>query len=284
MSKNFEKLVKEAIETGSDTIELCNENDGFALYMVVSNTGFPFDMSKIDLSEIFLFLYKHGRKKGRFNYLIDNEPFEFLVKFHEDFDEEVFSLKFRPAFNPLKKTQDKKAERFSFLDLSIPRRRYFSDESSLTVCPECGSQMIKENCAILLCIKSNRDEGEFITNLSGSHFCLNCPVVVFDCNKVDKAAKIALKGDDNLKYIIAGIVDMDSVPVHKRKLEFGSDDNPLPLVKFLPDLNSETYYTDRKPGRNDPCSCGSGKKYKKCCGRELISNEKPSVLKNLSIR
>lgn len=20
-----------------------------------------------------------------------------------------------------------------------------------------------------------------------------------------------------------------------------------------------------KPGRNDPCSCGSGKKYKKCC-------------------
>jgi len=24
---------------------------------------------------------------------------------------------------------------------------------------------------------------------------------------------------------------------------------------------------DAKVGRNDPCSCGSGKKYKKCCGR-----------------
>ena len=24
-----------------------------------------------------------------------------------------------------------------------------------------------------------------------------------------------------------------------------------------------------KIGRNDPCPCGSGKKYKKCCGREL---------------
>jgi len=24
---------------------------------------------------------------------------------------------------------------------------------------------------------------------------------------------------------------------------------------------------DRKVGRNDPCPCGSGKKYKKCCGR-----------------
>jgi len=27
----------------------------------------------------------------------------------------------------------------------------------------------------------------------------------------------------------------------------------------------------QKPGRNDPCSCGSGKKYKKCCGRDAGS-------------
>jgi uncharacterized protein YecA (UPF0149 family) len=25
----------------------------------------------------------------------------------------------------------------------------------------------------------------------------------------------------------------------------------------------------QKIGRNDPCPCGSGKKYKKCCGRSL---------------
>jgi SWIM/SEC-C metal-binding protein len=24
---------------------------------------------------------------------------------------------------------------------------------------------------------------------------------------------------------------------------------------------------EKKPGRNDPCSCGSGKKYKNCCGQ-----------------
>lgn len=24
---------------------------------------------------------------------------------------------------------------------------------------------------------------------------------------------------------------------------------------------------EKTPGRNDPCSCGSGKKYKKCCGK-----------------
>ena len=25
----------------------------------------------------------------------------------------------------------------------------------------------------------------------------------------------------------------------------------------------------KKVGRNDPCPCGSGKKYKKCCGKDL---------------
>lgn len=29
---------------------------------------------------------------------------------------------------------------------------------------------------------------------------------------------------------------------------------------------SKTFVKEPKPGRNDLCSCGSGKKYKKCCG------------------
>jgi uncharacterized protein len=30
----------------------------------------------------------------------------------------------------------------------------------------------------------------------------------------------------------------------------------------------ETVYAEARPGRNDPCLCGSGKKYKKCCGNK----------------
>jgi len=30
--------------------------------------------------------------------------------------------------------------------------------------------------------------------------------------------------------------------------------------------NSKTVVNEEKIGRNDPCPCGSGKKYKKCCG------------------
>lgn len=31
--------------------------------------------------------------------------------------------------------------------------------------------------------------------------------------------------------------------------------------------SSTTIVKDKKIGRNDPCPCGSGKKYKYCCGR-----------------
>jgi preprotein translocase subunit SecA len=32
--------------------------------------------------------------------------------------------------------------------------------------------------------------------------------------------------------------------------------------------DSKTVVNKNKVGRNDPCPCGSGKKYKKCCGKE----------------
>lgn len=31
---------------------------------------------------------------------------------------------------------------------------------------------------------------------------------------------------------------------------------------------SKTVVKEKEPGRNDPCPCGSGKKYKKCCGAD----------------
>ena len=32
-------------------------------------------------------------------------------------------------------------------------------------------------------------------------------------------------------------------------------------------LKSSGRHAEKKPGRNDPCPCGSGKKYKNCCGK-----------------
>ena len=42
-------------------------------------------------------------------------------------------------------------------------------------------------------------------------------------------------------------------------------------VEYIAELTvilnkQDTVSVDELPGRNDPCVCGSGKKYKKCCG------------------
>ena len=153
------------------------------------------------------------------------------------------------------------------IDLSKPRRKYFRDESNLTICPECGSGLTEEYSSILLRVKSDSDEGEFMTSLSGSHFCNKCPVVVFDSDKVELAARVGIRGDKNLRYAIAGLIDLDAIPKDKRHIEIGCDENPMPLVCFLPDLNSKTDTAGKKPQRNDHCLCGSGEKYKNCCGK-----------------
>jgi hypothetical protein len=35
---------------------------------------------------------------------------------------------------------------------------------------------------------------------------------------------------------------------------------------------------NKEVGRNDPCSCGSGKKYKKCCGAHAIGRHVAKVI------
>ena len=39
------------------------------------------------------------------------------------------------------------------------------------------------------------------------------------------------------------------------------------LIKNQPVIQGTYKRIGSKIGRNDPCPCGSGKKYKKCCGR-----------------
>ena len=153
------------------------------------------------------------------------------------------------------------------IDLSRPKRKYLRDEQNLSICPECGSDLIDENCTVLLYAKSDTDEGEFMTNHTGSHLCNNCPVVVLDKTALERAVLQGIRGTDNLIYRVEGIVNLAAIPESKKNLVIGSKDNPIPLVKFLPDLKKQSVIIPKKIGRNDPCTCGSGMKFKKCCGK-----------------
>jgi uncharacterized protein YecA (UPF0149 family) len=48
-------------------------------------------------------------------------------------------------------------------------------------------------------------------------------------------------------------------------LDFVKDADPEALERFMP--TEPVRRAQPKVGRNDPCPCGSGKKYKKCCGK-----------------
>ncbi|MFZ0482615.1 MAG: PBPRA1643 family SWIM/SEC-C metal-binding motif protein [Desulfobacterales bacterium] len=51
------------------------------------------------------------------------------------------------------------------------------------------------------------------------------------------------------------------------KIEIGAD-KPEDITDLEILLNRpEPKEAEKKVGRNEPCPCGSGKKYKKCCGR-----------------
>lgn len=121
-------------------------------------------------------------------------------------------------------------------NLSVPRRSYYSNDCGLTSCPECGLPLIEDSCTVLILAKSDTDEVEFMSNLTGSHFCNSCPVVVFDSEKIEQAVRLGNIGDEQLRYFVAGIVDFNAIPEEKRHLEIGIDENPVPLVRFLPEI------------------------------------------------
>ncbi|UCG16509.1 MAG: SEC-C domain-containing protein [Phycisphaerales bacterium] len=57
---------------------------------------------------------------------------------------------------------------------------------------------------------------------------------------------------------------------HRRREEEEQHAKKLPTEEEpeLPPPVDPIQSDTEKVGRNDPCPCGSGKKYKKCCGRK----------------
>lgn len=87
--------------------------------------------------------------------------------------------------------------------------------------------------------------------------------------------KRALKaGSKEAPFELSVQTEARKIEVEKLVLENGlfanielnseADENIVALQGFL--NKPETTRFDKKPKRNDPCFCGSGKKYKKCCG------------------
>lgn len=57
-----------------------------------------------------------------------------------------------------------------------------------------------------------------------------------------------------------------AVTSNKGKTKFSFQVPSTHDIDFVKESNTATSVKDKKPGRNDPCPCGSGKKYKNCHG------------------
>ena len=74
-----------------------------------------------------------------------------------------------------------------------------------------------------------------------------------------------VKSENNTKReTSANITDagLDRSAVNQMNVEGESAPKAISTEKRQPVVNSAP-----KVGRNDPCPCGSGKKYKQCCGK-----------------
>lgn len=75
-------------------------------------------------------------------------------------------------------------------------------------------------------------------------------------------------GEDDKDGIVefkATYIENEKTIVHHERSYFVKKNGVWFYQKWLP--ITSTRINENKVGRNDPCPCGSGKKYKKCCGK-----------------
>lgn len=109
--------------------------------------------------------------------------------------------------------------------------------------------------------KFEADKVIFLGFLDGVQTSLNNP---FDLEPVSLETEIDLDVDfEKLFFNMLG-ADADYLYSLPEWEEVLTEEKRIEIVKEF--KRSKTVVKEKEPGRNDPCPCGSGKKYKKCCG------------------
>ena len=76
-------------------------------------------------------------------------------------------------------------------------------------------------------------------------------------------------GPNIRKSLQTGEMNIEDFRKQILTMELPSEAIRFDLLKQLADIKPSTPQSEKqkKIGRNDPCPCGSGKKYKRCCGK-----------------
>lgn len=76
-------------------------------------------------------------------------------------------------------------------------------------------------------------------------------------------------GPNIKKYLQTGEMDIEDFRKQILTMDLPSEAMRFDLLKQPADIKPSASQPEKqkKVGRNDPCPCGSGKKYKRCCGK-----------------
>ena len=101
----------------------------------------------------------------------------------------------------------------------------------------------------------------FMGFLDGIQTSLNNP---FELEKIDENSDVDL--DVDFEKLFFNMLKAEAEYLYTLPQWEGvlSEEKILEIIKNF--KRSKTVHKEKEPGRNDPCPCGSGKKYKKCCG------------------
>lgn len=124
----------------------------------------------------------------------------------------------------------------SVIDPSVPRRRFWSDDvGGRDVCPSCGHALINEQQTYMMAVRQGGETTPFIVGVKAGYFCPECPTVVLDRLGFEEYARTGIKNNRPGKFAVFGLLDLAAIPPDRQGEPIGSEGNPIPLVKFLPD-------------------------------------------------
>ena len=101
----------------------------------------------------------------------------------------------------------------------------------------------------------------FMGFLDGIQTSLNNP---FELEKIDENSDVDLDVDFEKLFFNMLKAEAEYLYTLPQWEDVLSEEKILEIIKDF--KRSKTVHKEKEPGRNDPCPCGSGKKYKKCCG------------------
>ena len=125
-------------------------------------------------------------------------------------------------------------------------------------------------------LRSRRDVERFTALYSAFHNAtrMSCnrgytPDEMVQMTPPEERFKSLSLGPNIRKSLQTGEMDIEDFRKQILTMEMPSEAMRFDLLKQLADIKPPVTQPEKqkKVGRNDPCPCGSGKKYKRCCGK-----------------